>query len=48
MKNLALRCACLAALLATGLALSACAGTRANAQQADAAAPPRSSMDTPF
>jgi pectin methylesterase-like acyl-CoA thioesterase len=48
MKNLAFRCLCLAALLATGLALSACAGTRANAQQADAAAPQRSSMDTPF
>jgi hypothetical protein len=48
MKNLAFRCLCVAALLATGLALSACAGTRANAQQADAAAPQRSSMDTPF
>jgi hypothetical protein len=48
MKNLALHCLCLALLLATGLALSGCAGTRANAQQVDAAAPRGAGMDTPF
>lgn len=48
MKNLAFRCLCLAALLAAGITLSACADTGANAQLADAAAPQRSSMDTPF
>jgi hypothetical protein len=49
MTSLVLRCLCLATLLAAGLTLTGCAGTRDNAQQAHAAAPAKHvDMNTPF
>jgi hypothetical protein len=47
MKTLSLRCLCLA-LLVAGLTLTGCAGTRNNAQQADAAPAKQVDMNTPF
>jgi hypothetical protein len=48
MTNVALRCLCLAALLVAGITLTGCAGTRNNAQAADAAPAKRADMNTPF
>jgi hypothetical protein len=47
MKSLSLRCACLA-LLVAGLTLTGCAGTRDNAQQAQATPTKHADMNTPF
>ena len=47
MKDLALRCCCLAVLLVAGATLSGCAGTRDNTQQASAPAQ-HVDMNTPF
>jgi hypothetical protein len=50
MKFLVLRCLCLATVLVAGVTLTGCAGTRDNAQQAQAAPLPARHVDmnTPF